>query len=40
MFEAFHQSLQRSEPDERWGKMTLQTQEVLDQVYQAAGCSL
>jgi predicted dehydrogenase len=40
MFEAFQQSLQRSEPDERWGKMTLQTQEVLDQVFQAAGCSL
>lgn len=40
MFEAFHRALQQSQPDESWGEMTLQTQQVIDAVFRAAGCSL
>jgi len=40
MFEAFHVAARGKEPDERWGQMTLATQQVLDAVFQAAGCSL
>lgn len=40
MFDTFHGLLKGSTPDESWGRMTLQTQQVLDRVFQAAGCSL
>lgn len=40
MFETFHRALQQSQPDESWGRMTLQTQQVIDAVFAAAGCSL
>jgi len=40
MFDTFHDLLRRSSPDESWGRMTLQTQQVLDAVFQAAGCKL
>ena len=39
MFETFHAALRGKTPEESWGKMTLQTQQVLDAVYRAAGCS-
>jgi predicted dehydrogenase len=40
MFDTFHSLLSRSSPDESWGRMTLQTQQVLDAVFKAAGCTL
>ena len=40
MFDNFHSLLKGSSPDESWGRMTLQTQQVLDAVFQSAGCKL
>jgi predicted dehydrogenase len=40
MFDNFHELLKRSSPDESWGRITLQTQQVLDAVFEAAGCKL
>lgn len=40
MFNTFHRLLRESKPDLSWGRMTLQTQQVLDAVYAAAGCKL
>jgi hypothetical protein len=40
MFDTFHGLLKGSTPDESWGRMTLQTQQVLDMAFQAAGCGL
>jgi hypothetical protein len=40
MFDTFHGLLKGSTPDESWGRMTLQTQQVLDMAFEAAGCSL
>jgi hypothetical protein len=40
MFDNFHSLLRGSSPDESWGRMTLQTQQVLDAVFQSAGCTL
>lgn len=40
MFDTFHELLKGPSPDESWGRMTLQTQQVLDSVFQAAGCKL
>ncbi|MBU6386606.1 MAG: Gfo/Idh/MocA family oxidoreductase [Planctomycetes bacterium] len=40
MFNTFHNLLQGDRPDESWGRMTLQTQQVLDAVFQAGGCKL
>ncbi len=40
MFETFHAAVGGKNPDERWGQMTLATQRVIDQVFQAAGMSL
>jgi hypothetical protein len=40
MFDNFHSLLKGSSPDESWGRMTLQTQQVLDAVFQSAGCTL
>ena len=40
MFDTFHELLKGTHPDESWGRMTLQTQQVLDSVFHAAGCKL
>jgi hypothetical protein len=40
MFNTFHRLLREKKPDLSWGRMTLQTQQVLDAVYAAAGCKL